>query len=174
MILTSFAPVIAPNASVLILGSMPGSQSLRLGQYYGHPQNLFWPFMGEIMSALPSLPYAERLALLQSAGIGLWDVLKHCEREGSLDADIVPATEVPNDFAWLFGNYPSLHRVCFNGKKAAQAFQRHVVSTLPPALFAPLTLISLPSTSPANRSITTEVKLTLWRTAILDGLSRAT
>ena len=165
--LISFAPVVAPNATVLILGSMPGSRSLRIGQYYGHPHNFFWPFMQEIFAIPRSLPYAERLEALKQKHIALWDVLKECERAGSLDTAIVPASELPNDFAWLFSAYPTLQRVCFNGSKAATAFARHVMPHLPPKLREALTLIPLPSTSPANRTIATADKLARWRAALL-------
>ena len=162
MRLISFAPVVTPNVTVLILGSMPGNQSLRLGQYYGNPHNFFWPFMQEIYGVDRHLPYAERLAQLQRAGVALWDVLKECEREGSLDTAIVPASELPNDFAWLLDAYPTIQRICFNGSKAATAFARHVLPTLPAARLDSLTLIPLPSTSPANGSIPTADKLARW------------
>jgi hypoxanthine-DNA glycosylase len=164
--LTSFPPVVTPNATVLILGSMPGSRSLRIGQYYAHPHNFFWLFMEEIFSVARELPYAERLEALQSKGVALWDSLKECEREGSLDADIVPASELPNDFAWLLSTYPTIQRVCFNGSKSATAFARHVLPALPPEIRQALTLIPLPSTSPANRTISTADKLARWRAAL--------
>lgn len=166
MPLTSFDPVIAPHATVLILGSMPGNPSLRVQQYYGNPQNLFWPFMEEIHGIPRALPYAERLLALQAAGVALWDVLHKCEREGSLDAAIIPASEEPNDFDWLLTTYPTIERICFNGAKAATAFARHVTPTLAPALHDRLTLIPLPSTSPANRAISTAHKLSQWSTAL--------
>ena len=166
MRLISFPPVISPDATVLLLGSMPGSRSLRMGQYYGHPHNLFWPFMEEIFGVKRSLPYAERLKELQAAGVALWDVLKECEREGSLDTAIVPASELPNDFEWLLTTYPAITQLCFNGSKAATAFTRHVVPVLPIKLRARLTLTPLPSTSPANRSISTADKLAHWRAAL--------
>ena len=166
MLLTSFPPVVAPGATVLILGSMPGSRSLRMGQYYAHTHNLFWPFMGQLFGAGLDLPYARRLEVLQAAGIALWDVLKHCEREGSLDAAIVPDTEVPNDFVWLLESYPTIQRICFNGAKAFTAFSRHVLPILPAPMRDSLTLHPLPSTSPANRSISTAEKLARWRAAL--------
>lgn len=166
MILTGFAPIVRPNATVLILGSMPGSRSLQIGQYYGNPHNFFWPFMQEIFGIEHALPYPQRLLGLQRAGIALWDVLKACERKGSLDTAIVPASELPNDFTWLLTTYPAIRRICFNGSKAATAFARHVLPILPEDVREPLTLIPLPSTSPANRTIATTDKLAKWRAAL--------
>ena len=122
--------------------------------------------MEEIFGIARALPYPQRVEALQQAGVALWDVLKECEREGSLDAAIVPASELPNDFAWLLTTYPNIQRICFNGSKAATAFTRHVVPILSPEIRDPLTLVPLPSTSPANRSIATADKLARWRAAL--------
>ena len=86
MILTSFPPIVNDAAHTLILGSMPGELSLQMSQYYAHPRNLFWPIMGELGGFDPTLPYPERIAHIQRVGFALWDVLQHCEREGSLDS----------------------------------------------------------------------------------------
>lgn len=77
----SFPPAASPEAHTLILGSMPGGASLRAGEYYAHPRNLFWPIMGHLVGAHPALPYPARLRALSAAGIALWDVLQSCERE---------------------------------------------------------------------------------------------
>lgn len=157
---TSFPPQAAPDCRVLILGSMPGERSLALGQYYGHPQNLFWGFMAELCTGLDAdALYRERIARLKACRIGLWDVLKHCERPGSLDGRIVRATEVPNDLPGLIARRPRLRAIAFNGAAAAQAFRRHVLPSLDAA---PLTLLPLPSTSPAHASRTRAQKLPQW------------
>jgi double-stranded uracil-DNA glycosylase len=150
--LTSLAPVVAPDCRVLILGSMPGELSLERGEYYAHPRNRFWPVMGELFGARPELDYATRLARLHAAGVGLWDVLRHCVRSGSLDTSIVRGSEVPNDFESLLGAVPSLRTVALNGAKAAQTFRRSVVPVLTAEQAQRLTLLDMPSTSPANAS----------------------
>ena len=38
----SFAPIITKNASILILGSIPGDKSIAENEYYAHPRNRFW------------------------------------------------------------------------------------------------------------------------------------
>jgi TDG/mug DNA glycosylase family protein len=122
-----FAPVANRHAEVLILGSMPGEASLRASRYYGHPQNAFWPIMAEVVGFDAALPYTRRLAALKAAKIALWDVLQSCEREGSLDTRIRRSGEVANDFEQFFRTHPRIARVLFNGSRAAECYQRHVL-----------------------------------------------
>ena len=157
MQLTSFPPIVSANAKVLILGSMPGQESLARNQYYAHPRNGFWFIMGEICGARAELPYTDRIERLNNAGIALWDVLMHCEREGSLDSHI--KNEVPNDFAAFFALHPTIQAIYFNGEKAHKSFQKHV--TRSPAM-SHLTLKTLPSTSPAH-TLAKQLKLDSWR-----------
>ena len=160
--LRSFPPVADENATLLILGSMPGQRSLQMQQYYAHPHNTFWQIMGEIAGACPALPYDERLLRLKVAGIALWDVLHSCQREGSLDSEITK--EEANDFTAFFANHPGITQIFFNGAKAEQSFKRFVQAkqTLPP-----LHMMRLPSTSPAHAGIHYEEKLNVWRKAIV-------
>src|SRR5690242_6350763 len=118
LLLTSLPPVSTTAARVLILGSMPGERSLAEQQYYAHPHNLFWPFMGELFGAGPALPYAQRIAALNARQVAVWDVLRHCERAGSLDSSIRAETEVANDFDRFFAEHPQLRVMFFNGRKA--------------------------------------------------------
>ena len=160
----SFAPVAAPDAHTLILGSMPGQASLAAGQYYAHPRNLFWPILGTIFEApLPDLPYAERLGVLQQHRVALWDVLHSCERRGSLDSAIAESSIQPNNFAEFFRKHPGIVRVLFNGSLAESTFRRHVQPQLPACA---LRCIRLPSTSPAHAALDFNAKLARWREAL--------
>lgn len=161
--ISSFAPRVAPDCRVLVLGTAPSERSLALQQAYGHAQNLFWPFMGELFCAGPELDYAERIARLQRIGIGIWDVLKHCERPGSLDSSIVRGSEVPNALPELLAAHPSIHTFAFNGAKAFELFKRHVQPHIAAQQLACLQLLPLPSTSPANASISRAEKIRRWQ-----------
>lgn len=161
MIVCSFPPIAAPDARLLILGSMPGKISLAANQYYAHKQNLFWRIMGELFGAGPELPYERRLVILQQSGVALWDVLKECFRESALDSDIVEGSIIANDFAGFFAQHPHIERIFFNGAKAEQAFRRYALPTL--AHLPALDLIRLPSTSPANASIPLATRIAQWQ-----------
>lgn len=159
-------PIENQRARILILGSMPGKASLQAQQYYAHPQNAFWPILGEILGFAGdarSLPYDERLRMLFAADIALWDVLASCHRRGSLDADIATDSLRANDFNAFFASHDRIERVLFNGATAEAYFRRHALPTL---TANSLRLLRLPSTSPANASIRYPRKLTAWREAL--------
>ncbi len=157
----SFPPVADEHATVLILGSMPGKESLRQQQYYAHPANAFWKIMGELCSARPDMPYVQRLQALTEAHIALWDVLKSCERKSSLDSHI--RAEQANDFTSFFRRHPHITHVFFNGAKAEQSFRKFVLEKqeMPPLVFQ-----RLPSTSPAHAGMRYAEKLELWKSII--------
>lgn len=160
----SFSALAPREARVLILGSMPGAASLAAGRYYAHPRNQFWPLMGEFFAAGPELDYPERLARLADCGVALWDVLRSCERSGSLDAAIRRASCEANDFPGLFALCPGITDLLFNGATSAHSFARLVQPALADR---PLRLHRLPSTSPAHAGMSFEVKKAIWREAFV-------
>jgi hypoxanthine-DNA glycosylase len=151
----SFSPITSDQANILILGTMPGTKSLELNQYYGHAQNNFWKFMFTILKEDFSNDYETRKALLQKNNIALWDVLQYCDRVGSLDSAI--KNEIANDFETFLANHPNIKTILFNGQKAAAFFKKYVHLT------KSYQLITLPSTSPANASKTFQSKLEEWK-----------
>ena len=156
----SFPPIENPEATVLILGSMPGRESLRARQYYAHPRNAFWPIMGELTGAVPDLPYEERIEKLKATGIALWDVLASCTRHSSMDADIDPDSIRANDFAAFFRKHPHITHVYFNGAMAERSFHKYVQLSLNDRA---LHYQRLPSTSPAHATFSYRQKLQAWK-----------
>jgi TDG/mug DNA glycosylase family protein len=157
----SFPPIAGRDARVLILGSLPGQESLRQRKYYAQPRNAFWPIMGALFGAAPALPYAERRRLLLANGVAVWDVCARAFRAGSLDSAIVASSVVPNDFAAFFAAHLSIAQIFFNGAKAAELYRRRVVPALPPPLRV-LPAVVLPSTSPAYAALDLAAKIRRW------------
>ncbi|BBC74069.1 DNA-deoxyinosine glycosylase [Altererythrobacter sp. B11] len=151
---SAFAPVVAADTRVLLLGSLPGESSLAQGRYYAHPQNRFWHLVGRVIGAdLPAMDYDDRLAALRAARIGLWDTVASATRSGSLDASMRDI--VPRPLAELTATLPELRAVGFNGRKAQDIGMKQLAGS-------GLALIPLPSSSPAHAGMTLATKEKLW------------
>lgn len=152
---SAFPPVVAPAIRVLILGSLPGEASLATGRYYAHPRNQFWRLAGAATGRedLPELDYDTRLSVLLEAGIGLWDTIVSARRRGSLDAAIRKAEHAP--LAELIASLPALRAVAFNGGTSARIGRRLLAG-------APVRLVDLPSSSPANATMAFAEKRARW------------
>ena len=152
----SFAPHVAPDTRLLILGSLPGVRSLAEQQYYAHPTNQFWRLLGEVVGQpLADMPYDDRLVALRKAKIGLWDVIRSAERHTSSDSLIREAEA--HDLAALIATLPDLCMIAFNGGTAAAIGRKQ----LPP--LSRIAVVDLPSSSAAH-TIGFAAKLDRWRT----------
>jgi double-stranded uracil-DNA glycosylase len=150
----SFPPIVDAGTRILVLGSLPGEESLARRQYYANPRNHFWRLIGAVIGPdLVALPYEERLRALIAAGVGLWDTVGSATRRGSLDGNI--RGHSANDLAALAASLPELRAVGFNGGKSAALGLAQLAAR------TDLALIPLPSSSPAyTRPF--EEKLEAW------------
>jgi hypoxanthine-DNA glycosylase len=149
----SFPPVANESTRLLLLGSLPGEQSLAETRYYANPRNQFWRLMGAVVEAdLAALPYPDRLDTLLKAGVGLWDTVASAERKGSLDAAI--RSHSANKLAGLASGLPQLRAVGFNGGTSARIGMKELAGTS-------LALVPLPSSSPAY-TLPFEEKQAAW------------
>lgn len=156
MTIHSFPYFINSKTEILILGTMPGVVSLVKQEYYANPRNHFWKIIYTLFEALPiAETFEEKIDFLHSNKIGLWDVLKNCERKGSLDIHIKNQKE--NDFESLFEEFPSITKIIFNGKQSYTFFSKRF------GQIEGITYYVMPSTSPAN-TIPFENKLKIWST----------
>lgn len=151
----SLEPILGGKPKILILGSMPSVVSLERREYYGHGRNQFWRIMGDLFGFKANASYEYRKAAITSKGIAVWDVLKSCERKGSLDQNIQKMEY--NDIVGLIRRVPSIQLVVLNGGTAKSVFLKEFKESLPD-----IKIISLGSTSPAY-TISYERKLEQWR-----------
>jgi hypoxanthine-DNA glycosylase len=157
------APIVWPNSRILILGSLPGDESLRMQQYYANPRNQFWSILSSIYGAELDADYSRRLAFLEDRCIALWDVVQRADRTGSLDSSIRNAET--NDFTQLLARAPELRAIVFNGATAARLFERDVRNRIDPERMQSLQLLPLPSSSPipGRNVLTLAQKIEKWQ-----------
>ncbi|WP_245592047.1 DNA-deoxyinosine glycosylase [Clostridiisalibacter paucivorans] len=153
--LESFSPIVHRDCKMLIFGSMPGRESLRRGQYYAFKRNQFWKIVYKLFDREPDEQYENKVKFLIEHKIALWDVLKYCEREGSLDSNI--KNESPNEIIEFLNKYTNIKHIFFNGTKARDMFKKHVGFDIAGIE----SYHTLPSTSPANTKPEKE-KLKEW------------
>lgn len=162
-------PEVPGNAVLLVLGSLPGEASLAERRYYAHPRNQFWRLVGSAIGLdLPALDYPRRLEALAQARIGLWDVVASAHRRGSLDS-AMRGIEA-NPLADLVRTLPDLRAVAFNGATSAKVGRKALAQK------SSLTLIDLPSSSPAHAAMTYTDKAARWAVladVLADGGSEA-
>jgi G:T/U-mismatch repair DNA glycosylase len=135
------------DVHTIVLGTHPSIASLTESQYFGHTQNAFWWIAGDCLGFRRQLgvsaegkpykltqylrygesrvlPYDQQLQLFTSKGFALWDIIKSCERKGSLDADI--KNEEPNDIWKFCKSHTTVRRIVLaNGGTGCTMFNRH-------------------------------------------------
>ena len=153
-------PVVGDNPKVLILGTLPGDESIRLQQYYSQKGNRFWKIVYSLLGDGKTIPtgYDEKIQFLKDKGIALWDVLHKAKREGSLDSNI--QDEVPNDLMSFLKNHPTIKLVAFNGKPPRKEFDKYFSGIVTEANFK---LVTLPSTSGSNCQCSISELLANWQ-----------
>ena len=152
--LTGLEPIVYDDSKILVLGSMPGAQSLKMSQYYAYEQNRFWRIMFKFANAEYSRDYDAKKELLRRNNIALWDAIGECEREdSSLDSKIRAAKA--NDIASFVKAHPSIRFIITNGRTSEKYFVKYNPG---------LDHTYLPSTSPANACVKNVEQL--WLSAL--------
>ncbi len=154
--LSCFAPVIDQYTTKIVVGTMPGTDSLKAGEYYAHKRNQFWKIIYDIFEGgRTPIDYSDKLNTLLAHRIGLWDILAFCEREGSLDSEI--KNETVNDFPGLLSHFSNVGTLIFNGQNSYKYFKK---------AFGDLEGIAyavMPSTSSANATKGVIEKMKFWQ-----------
>lgn len=137
-----------------MLGTLPGEESLRRGEYYAHPRNLFWPIVFALFGETPPSLYADRVRFVLERRIAVWDVCASAQRVASADTSI--AGEAPNPIDSLIDEHHGIAAIAFNGSGARRLYDRHF------ARRPELRYFALPSTSPAHARLGLPEKLAQW------------
>ena len=138
----------------IIVGTMPGQESLNGGFFYLSNHNSFWKMLSSILDEsftdlIETGSYDQILDILKSHGIALFDVLSACDRNGTSldkyiklkDAEKFKNFELEN----FLKNNPNV-KIIFNGRKAEKLFKK-----LFNEFFNKLSCDYVPSSSNANR-----------------------
>lgn len=148
-----FKPIVFKNTKVLILGSFPSIQSFEKSFYYAHPRNQFWKILQSV-TGYPVNNRNQKIWLLKECRFGLWDMVRSCQRDNSLDSSL--ENEAVNDIATFLESHPSIEKIAFTGKKAEALFKMH---------FSHLDIetVYLPSPSSAYAKMRMEEKAKIYK-----------
>lgn len=119
--ISCFDPIVDKNTKIIILGTLPGPESLATNQYYASPNNCFWRIIFDIFNQLPIVDYNSKCGFLLEHKMGIWDVMGSANREGYADSNI--QNFIPNDFGTFIKKHSQLRGFIFNGGKAEDAFR---------------------------------------------------
>ena len=148
-----FKPIVFKDTEILILGSFPSIKSFENNFYYAHPRNQFWKILHNV-TQYPVNNRDQKIWLLKECKLGLWDMIRTCQRDNSLDTSL--ESEEVNDIAQFLEENPSIKKVAFTGKKSEALFKTH---------FSHLAIetVYLPSPSAAYAKMSLEDKIKIYK-----------
>ncbi len=151
-------PFFNKNSEILILGSLPSIKSRKEGFYYAHPQNKFWKVLSSIFKEDIPVSIEDKKIFLNKHHIALWDVVKSCTIIGSSDSSIRNVTA--NDISSIIKK-SKITKIYTTGKKAYHLYYKYLFKE------TGIEAIYLPSTSPANASISYEKLIKIYKTHLI-------
>lgn len=153
-----FEPIVFKDTKVLILGSFPSIKSFENNFYYAHPRNQFWKIL-ESVTGYPVNNRDQKMWLLKECQFGLWDMIKECKRDNSLDSSL--ENEEVNDIEDFLEVHPSITKLAFTGKKSEALFNTHFS-------YLDIETVYLPSPSPAYAAMKFEEKVNIYKVKLVD------
>lgn len=150
-------PLYNENSKILILGSFPSVKSRETEFFYGHPQNRFWKVMAALFREKIPESTEEKKSLLLSHGVALWDAVYSCDIVGSSDSSI--KNVIPNDILFILSK-TSVSKIFLNGKTAEKYYKKYIEKDID------IKAVCLPSTSPANASVSLDELIKKWSVII--------
>lgn len=149
-----FDPVYDGRSKVIILGSLPSPASRQQNFYYGHPRNRFWPLITELLGEEFPNTADDKINMLLRHGIALWDSIYSCDIKGASDASI--RNVVPTELRSIIED-SDITAVFCNGTASYRSYQKYQEK------LTGITAVKLPSTSPANASVSLDELKNKWK-----------
>lgn len=140
------------------MGSLPSIKSRKEGFYYAHPQNRFWKVLSHIFKEDIPISIEDKKIFLNKYHLALWDVIKSCTITGSSDSSIRDV--VVNDISSIIKK-SKIIKIFTTGKKAYHLYNKYLFNEIR------IEAIYLPSTSPANASISYEELIKIYKTHLI-------
>lgn len=152
-----FEPIFNLNSKILILGTIPSVISREKNFYYSNSGNRFWKILANLFhSPIPENINEKRKLLLEN-GVAVWDVIQSCDIIGSKDSSIknVVVADIPK----LIEN-SNITQIYANGQKVAKYYTKYLRDV------TGIEIITLLSTSPANRHFSDMEMISDWKKII--------
>lgn len=146
-------PIVHKQDQILILGSMPSVISLQKQMYYANQNNRFWKVLSQIYD-MEVKTEDDKLRLLSTCHIALWDSCASCVRIQSKDASIQDVIVNPID--QFLQDHPTIEIILCNGKKSYDAFCQAFPQLKAKAILCP-------STSSANARMRLEDLVKIYK-----------
>ena len=144
-----FPPLMCDNPRILILGTLPGGESLAHRQYYYSNSNRIWRVLCSLTGESLPQNYQQKQELLARNHIVLWDYYESAIRPGSEDKNIRDGH--PNDICGFIAANPTIKVIAINGFGKYLKFGKRIKRdlSLVPA-FSDVRVLRLPETSGGN------------------------
>ena len=144
-----FPPLMCNEPRILILGSLPGVESLEHNEYYYSNSNRMWRVLSALNNGQELWSYEQKKQLLSKLHIILWDYYQSALREGSSDKKLKDG--IPNYIISFLKENPTIETIAINGfgkyKKFGRKIQREIDLYLPDRH---IRVLKLPETSGLN------------------------
>ncbi len=152
----SLPPLVGHKPTILILGTLPGDESLQKNEYYAKSGNRFWSIIAHVTNCPFPSTYEQKRQLLFAQKIALWDVVHTADRRGSSDSNM--QSEFPNDLQEFIHQHSTIRIIAFNGQKAERLYNKYFAGHFPN-----IKHLTLRSTSPANRQFNDAEMIQDWK-----------
>lgn len=150
------SPWCGDNPKVLVLGTLPGDDSIINQAYYQQSNNAFYRILDALYDDR-NIGESDKEFVLRHK-IALWDCLKIADRKGSLDKNIKDESEEPNDLMSFLKEHPTIKHIILNGVgDTTQKFKKYFCE-----LYDKYDVVSLKSSSGVNTKYSIEEKVSDW------------